>query len=151
MQDRVGLPPQTSSDGPHRQVADQASPAIWGQLIARATALPGVHEGWSQVSPASSRALFLDVVQTARPETSLAPPDKKLEPVHIHGVRDTSVHLCLPRDRVGDVIAAGWGEEHPNGDWHSEMMVYGPRNDDEVETVLALIEESLSWARDLNS
>ena len=86
-----------------------------------------------------------------RPETSLAPPDKKLEPVHIHGVRDTSIHLCLPRDRVDDVIAAGWGEEHPYGDWRSEIMVYGPRSDDEVETVLALIEESLSWARDLNS
>jgi hypothetical protein len=28
-------------------------------------------------------------------------------------------------------------------------MVYGPRNDDEVEIVLALIEESLTWAREL--
>ena len=151
MQDRVGPPPEISSDGPHRQVADLSPPAMWGQLIARAIALPGVHEGLSQVSAASSRALFLDVVQTVRPETSLAPPDRELEPVHIHGVRDTSIHLCLPSDRVDDVISAGWGEEHPYSDWHSEIMVYGPRNDNEVEIVLALIEESLTWARELNS
>ena len=86
-----------------------------------------------------------------RPETSLAPPDKKPEPVYIHGVRITSIHLCRPPDRIDDVIAAGWGEEHPYGDRHSEIMVYRPRNNDEGETVLALIEESLSWARDLNS
>ena len=83
------------------------------------------------------------------PETSLSTKEP-LEPVHIHGVTDTSTHLCLPTQRANEVCEVGWGEIHPFGDFRTEIMVYGPRDEEELEVVLSIIEESLYFARTLN-
>jgi Family of unknown function (DUF5519) len=148
---RVGERPETSTEGPHRQVTERSSPAIWGQLIWRAFALPHVVEHFSSVSPASSRALlFDDLREVLVPETSLA-PDGPLEPVHIHGVFDTSIHLCLPRDRAAAACALGWGEPHQYADYGTEIMIYGPRDEAELDVVIGFIEESLGTARALNT
>ena len=83
------------------------------------------------------------------PETSLSPTES-LEPVHIHGVTDTSTHLCLPVERANEVCELGWGEVHPFGDFGTEIMVYGPRNEEELQVILSIIEESLNFARTFN-
>lgn len=70
-----------------------------------------------------------------------------LEPVHIHGVNDTSIHLCLPKERATQVCHLGWAEPHKFADYDCEVMVYGPRNEDELQVVLMLIKESLAFAR----
>ncbi|WP_344655823.1 luciferase family protein [Catenulispora subtropica] len=144
---RPGARPATSDQGPHRQLDQNASAALWGELVARTFALPGVVEGHSQVSPADSRAVFLVDQPTERsPETSLA-PGKRLEPVHLHGVSDTSVHLVLPAGRGARLVELGWAEPHQFADFGTEYMVYGPRTEAEVEIVLSIIEESLAFAR----
>jgi len=120
---------------------------LWGELIARTFALPGVIEGHSQVSPADSRAVFLaDQPVERAPETSLA-PGKRLEPVHLHGVTDTSVHLVLPVGRGARLVELGWAEPHQFADFGTEFMIYGPRAEAEVAIVLSIIEESLTFAR----
>jgi phospholipase/carboxylesterase len=112
--------------------------------------LTGVTEGHSSVSPAPSRALLLTDQRTvSAPRTSLSPSDP-LEPVHIHGVTDTSTHLCLPVERANEICELGWGEVHPFGDFGTEIMVYGPRDEEELEVILSIIEESLTFARALN-
>lgn len=112
--------------------------------------LNGVAEAHSSVSPAPSRALLLTGQATvSAPETSLSPREP-LEPVHIHGVTDTSTHLCLPVERANEVCELSWGEVHPFGDFGTEIMVYGPRDEEEVEVILSIIEESLNFARALN-
>jgi hypothetical protein len=131
-------------------VADQSRSAIWISFIAGVTAFANIHQGLSQVSP-RQHALFLDVTYKKRPETSLTSLDKKLDPVHTHGVHDTSLYLCLPREQVDDVIATGWGDAHPHRVSLAEFMVYGPRDDEELDIVLVLNGESLEWARELNS
>jgi hypothetical protein len=147
MDARHGDRPVVSSEGPQTQLTQQSSPQLWGRLVAATFALPGTVEGDSQVSPASSRAVFLtDRVDEASPETSLA-PGQRLEPVHLHGVHDTSLHLCLPTSRAAEVIAAGWAEPHQYGDYGTELLVYGPRDDDELAIVLGFIGESLAFAR----
>ncbi len=144
---RAGARPTTSEDGPHRQVDQQAPPAIWGQLVADVFALEGVVEGISQVSPASSRAVYLrDMTQEIAPETSLA-PGKRLEPVHLHGVQDTSVHLVLPTARGQELARLGWAEPHQYADYGTEFMIYGPRDTAELTGVLSVIEDSLNFAR----
>jgi hypothetical protein len=149
---RVGPRPQTSTEGPQTQLSDKASPELWGSLIHLATSEHNVVEGVSSVSPQSSRAiLFRDLRETKTPWTSLAPVDKRLEPVHIHGVQDTSLHLCLPADRVTELVALGWGVFHSNRDHDTEVLVYGPRDDEELRLVLGFIRESLTLARSLNS
>ena len=147
MRPRVGDRPVVSTVGPQTQLSQQSPPALWGQLVARTFARPDVEEGHSQVSPASSRAVFLREQREERAaETSLA-PGERLEPVHLHGVADTSIHLCLPPARAREVTALGWAEPHQFGDFGTELLIYGPRDDDELEIVLGLIDESLAFAR----
>lgn len=144
---RVDDRPVTSTEGPQRQLTQRAAPELWGRLVARVFELPGVTEGHSQVSPASSRAAFLVDMEVRRaPETSLT-PGGRLEPVHLHGVEDTGIHLCLPAERGQELTALGWAEPHQYEDFGTEFMVYGPRTTDEIDVVLSIIEESLAFAR----
>jgi hypothetical protein len=144
---RPGARPTTSTEGPHRQLDQRAPASLWGELVARVFSLEGVVEGISQVSPPSSRGVFLvDQPDERAPETSLA-PGRRLEPVHLHGVSDTSTHLVLPRARGAELERLGWAEPHQFEDFGTEFMIYGPRDSDELETVVAVIEESLAFAR----
>lgn len=144
---REGSRPLTSAEGPHRQLDQQSSPELWGRMVAAVFALPLVREGHSQVSPAASRAVLLDDRhEVTDPTTSLA-PRAPLEPVHLHGVADTSLHLCLPADRAREVCEEGWGEPHGYADHATEIMVYGPRTEAELGVVLGLVRESLGFAR----
>lgn len=144
---RTGARPLVSTEGPQAQLTQQSSPDLWGQLVARTFALDSVIEGHSQVLPASSRAVFvLAGFEERAPETSLA-PGQRLEPVHLHGVSDTNLHLCLPATRGRQLTELGWAEPHQYEDFGTEFMVYGPRTVAELEIVLSLIEESISFAR----
>lgn len=145
---RPGVRPKTSASGPHRQLSQQSRPATWGHTAAAIFALQGVIEGHSSVCPPSSRAVLLDGLPTARvAETSLAPQEDSLEPVHLHGVFDTSLHLCLPVRRARDVCALGWGEPHRYVGHGTEIMVYGPRDREELLVVMQLVGESIAFAR----
>ncbi len=148
---RSGLRPQTSHEGPHRQIDQITAPERWGRLLADAMSLPHVIEGISQVSPATSRALFLDDVTQILHAASSLTPHGRLEPAHLHGVFDTSMHLVLPGPRAAEVCALGWGEPHQYADHDTEIMIYGPRTDAEHAIVLRIIEESLSFARAENA
>ena len=88
----------------------------------------------------------MDMPQERSPETSLA-PGERLEPVHIHGVADTSLHACLPTARGDELTAHGWAEPHQYEDFGTEFMIYGPRTEEELEFVVLIVEESLSFAR----
>ncbi|UYM07163.1 luciferase domain-containing protein [Solicola gregarius] len=145
---RSGARPRTSDEGPHRQLNQRATPGLWGTLVARVFDLDGVEEGVSQVSPPSSRAVFfVDLTDEHAPETSLA-PGQRLEPAHLHGVQDTSVHLVLPRERGQDLVGLRWAEPHQHADFGTEFMIYGPRDAGELKVVISVIEESLAFARE---
>lgn len=108
---------------------------MWGRLVAEVLKLSYTLEGRSQVSPASSRAVLLDDLREVfDPATSLA-PGPPLEPVHRHGVTDTSTHLCLPADRAREIGALGWGEPHGYADHDTKVMIYGPRVRQEASVI----------------
>ena len=92
---------------------------------------------------------LIDQPAELRPETSLA-PGKRLEPAHLHGVDDTSLHLCLPAERGRQLTILGWAEPHQYEDFGTEFMVYGPRSADELEVVVSIVEESLDFARGIH-
>jgi hypothetical protein len=79
------------------------------------------------------------------PEASLA-PEARFEPVHLHGVHDTSLHLVLSPDRGRQLTELGWAEPHQFADFGTEFLVYGPRDEAELEVVLAIVRESIAWA-----
>ncbi|HEY4151831.1 MAG TPA: hypothetical protein VGM38_00775 [Pseudolysinimonas sp.] len=147
MDARAGERPTASTEGPQTQLTQQSPPELWERLAASVFALPGTVEGRSQVSPPSSRAVYLaDLHEERSPETSLA-PGQRLEPVHLHGAEDTSIHLCLPTERAAQLVAAGWAEPHQYGDFGTELLVYGPRDQNELAIVVGFVEESLAFAR----
>lgn len=142
---RRGERPRTSSDGgPHRQLSQKAEPELWGRLVHGAFSLDGVVEGHSAVSLATSRALLLDADDANGPDESFL---ARLEFAHVHGVFDTSLHACLPPARAMEACMLGWGEPHGHADQPTEVMLYAPRDEDELEVVLALLAESRDFAR----
>ncbi|WP_253259840.1 luciferase domain-containing protein [Subtercola boreus] len=145
----TGGRPEVSREGPQRQLTERSPAALWGRLVGAVFELDGVVEGHSQVSPPSSRAVFLaDQLVERAPETSLA-PGRRLEPVHLHGVTDTSIHLCLPAERGAELTDLGWGEPHQYEDFGTEFMIYGPRDERELTFVLSVVRESIGFARGL--
>ncbi|GAA4668193.1 luciferase domain-containing protein [Frondihabitans cladoniiphilus] len=146
-QTRPGSRPEVSTDGPQTQLTQMSSPEMWGRLVAAVFEIPATREGHSQVSPGSSRAAFLDdLPEELAPETSLA-PGQRLEPVHLHGVHDTSLHLCIPPERGRELTELGWAEPHQYEDFGTEFLIYGPRDDAELDIVLGFVHESLAFAR----
>ena len=91
--------------------------------------LESVIEGHSQASPASLRAVFLtDMAQERSPETSLA-PGHRLEPVHLHGVSDTSLPVYLPSVRGDELASLGRGEAHQYENSGTEFINHGTIGD----------------------
>ena len=61
-----------------------------------------------------------------------------------------SLHLVLPEDVAREVIAGGWAEFHPLVEQGvlppTNVMVYGPRDEAELETVWSIVQASHAHA-----
>ena len=70
---------------------------------------------------------------------------------HIHPPDDGSMHMMLPPEAVPELVARGWAEIHPlvpvGRMPPSLVMVFGPRDDEELDIVLGLIDASYRYAR----
>jgi len=146
---REGPRPETGPMMPHQQLSQNAPPALQEALFDRARALRGVEVRPSRVSVPGARAFVLPETQRASPAMSMAGG----EFAHLHPPYDGSLHLALPRDVGDEVIEKGWGEAHPaarmglipDGD-AIPLMVYGPRDEEELEIVWAILEASHAFA-----
>jgi hypothetical protein len=110
--------------------------------------LEGVRPGRSHVSLPDTRALHLD------PRLATGPGDAFFagtEFAHLHGASDGSLHLMLPVSVAGDAIDKGWSELHPvarrGAGPPTLVMLYGPRDEAELEVVWRLVQTSYAFAR----
>jgi hypothetical protein len=132
---------------PHQQLDQIAPLSLQEELWNRMKELEGVRTGRSGVSLPESRALHLDQNLAA------GPPEAFLvgtEFAHLHGPSDGSLHLALPEVEAAEAIEKGWGELHPVAQLIGRptmLMLYGPRNDSELETVRRLVQLSYAFAR----
>jgi hypothetical protein len=69
---------------------------------------------------------------------------------HLHPGRDQSLHATLPPDLAEAAIEAGWAELHPVARMGyipaTTVMLYAPRDLDELEVVYGLILASYGFA-----
>lgn len=140
---RQGPRPETNPRPPHTQVTQTAPPELQEELFARAAALPGVEVGRSLVSVPDARAFHL------RPDVAGGPRaafQAGTEFAHLHPSHDGSLHLTLPPSLATRAAEEGWTEPHPIGP--GVVMVYGPRDGDELEVVWQLVVASYRWACD---
>ena len=81
--------------------------------------------------------------------SEINPCDHPAEIVHLH-TTEASMHLTLHPSDAALVISRGWGERHPlagRGPWVPKgfMMVYAPRNVEEVDVATDIIKASGWW------
>jgi hypothetical protein len=139
---RVGARPRATRTNPHTQLDQNAPPALQERIFALARALPGVVVGASHVSVPGARAFHLPGCQ--RPATAGFMLEREF--AHLHPMSDGSLHMSLPPGIVDAVIDNGWAERHPLAGQHglptNIVMVYGPRDEAELEIVEALVRAS---------
>lgn len=145
---RSGEPPVTRQEMPHQQL-DQTAPAtIQEELWSRMSALQEVRSGRSGVSLPESRAVHLNA------EAAGGPADAFMvgtEFAHLHGASDGSLHMMLPPELATEAMEKGWAEPHPlarRGMAPANLvMVFGPRDEAELDVVWRLVQASHRYAR----
>jgi hypothetical protein len=145
---RSGTRPRTTPTNPHTQLDQQPTdPTIRKQLAQRLFSLPDVEARPTMISVPGARALWLrDHVPAGPPESFMI----EREFAHLHPGRDQSLHATLPPDLAEAAIAAGWAELHPVARMGyipaTTVMLYAPRDPDELEVVYGLILASYRFA-----
>jgi phospholipase/carboxylesterase len=110
------------------------------QLFMRAQSLAGVSVGKSLVSVPGARAFHLDESLARGPAGAF---QRGREFAHLHPAHDGSLHVTLPPEMYQEVLAKGWGEPHPVS---GTMMIWGPRNEAELEVIWSLVRASYVYA-----
>jgi phospholipase/carboxylesterase len=143
---RVGPRPSATATNPHTQLTQNAPTDLQERVFALASSLPGVVVGPSAVSVPGARAFHLpETAPTAREAFMV-----EREFAHIHPSSDGSLHLVLAPVVVDAVIENGWAERHPLAGQYglpgNIVMVYGPRDEDELAVVQDLVRASHTLA-----
>jgi hypothetical protein len=73
--------------------------------------------------------------------------DGSVEAFHIHGVTDASIHAVLFSERAKEVLDTGWRELHAYADFDTQIMLYAPRNEEEIDIVVGLLRESIEFVK----
>ncbi len=147
---REGPTPRTTSTAPHQQLDQIPSPESHAALKARAFDFPSVERRPSIISVPGAEALWLleegghSCAEAFMRENEFA---------HVHPPYDGSLHMMLPEGDVPELFERGWGEHHPlvpaGRAPPSCVMVFGPRDQGELEVILGLIDASYKFARGL--
>lgn len=138
---RRGPRPRVSWSIPQQQLSDQAPAELQERLAAAVGALDGVSVGPSHISVPGARGFTTTDGGTA--DDFLVPSVREF--AHLHPSYDGSLHLALPPDLATDVVVHGWGQMHPLASTRLTagfVLVYGPRDEAELEVVLAIVAAS---------
>ncbi|SHN60020.1 phospholipase/carboxylesterase [Geodermatophilus obscurus] len=144
---RAGARPAVTSGIPQEQRSDTAPVHLQEEVFARIAALPGVGTRQSAISVPGARGF-----QLAPPR--LGPVDAFIVPsagefAHVHPGSDGSLHVALPPALAADVVAKGWGVAHPLAGVRltpGMVLLFGPRDPAELQTVVAVVTTSHAWA-----
>jgi hypothetical protein len=145
---RLGPRPQSFLTLPHVQLDQWPPPMIAEELLGRCLNLPHVRLKQSRMASPECHALSLP------DEFSAGPPAAFIvdhEFCHLHPLPDSSIHLTLPKKVRELAIQRGWAEQHlvsragilPE----TLVLVYAPRDSNELAIVLQLIWQSYQFAR----
>ena len=138
--------PATSTNTPQEQLTGQSPPELQEELFLRLSKLEGVGTRDSAISVPGARAFV--VRKPGGPEDAFLVPQVG-EFAHLHPAHDGSLHLALPPAMAADVLAKQWGVAHPLAGLRvtpGMVMVFGPRDEDELEVVAAIVATSHAWA-----
>jgi len=145
--DRRGRRPEVSTTVPQQQLTDNAPAEVQEKLFARLSALPGVHSRESAISVPGARGFMLAAPHTGPAEAFLVPQAGEF--AHLHPGTDGSLHIALPVGLAAAAIGRGWAVAHPLAGIRltaGMVLVYGPRDETELDVVTAIVATSHAWA-----
>ena len=146
---REGNPPVIGQQPPQLQYSDLGSEEMRSTLKEWTfNTFPHVREHDTLISVPTSRAMWLDEKITPAHNDAFMPPAGSREFCHIH--EDGSLHAVVANSVENEILAKRWGVRHMYYDKGvKEMLVYAPRNKQELETVKLIIHESYKYASGL--
>ncbi len=150
---REGPPPDVPNSIPHQQPSQNAPVAMQEELLALVSALPGVQIEPTGFSLSGSLGWRLEESFAQGPDEAFIP--ESLEYGHQHRPSDGSMHLLLPLDFSSIALEKGWGVIHPisdsiSGENSDYLMIFGPRDEGELETIWIIAQISYYQARGLS-
>jgi hypothetical protein len=142
-----GSRPKTTPTNPHTQLEQNPERKVVDELATRVFALPGVEERPSAISVPGTRALWLREGLASGPQEAFM---IGREFAHIHPMPDASLHAALPPEVAQEVLRKGWAEQHPVARMgyipQNVVMIYAPRDAQEIEVVAGLVDEAYRYA-----
>ena len=143
---REGARPDVSWSIPQQQLTDNAPRDLQEKVYAHAAELDGVSAAQSQISVPGARGFTL-AETGAHPDAFLVAEVGEF--AHLHPGYDGSMHLALPVDLAADAVRQGWARPHM---WAGVrlspgfVMVFGPRDEDELAVVQGILDASHAYA-----
>jgi phospholipase/carboxylesterase len=144
---RTGERPEVSWTIPQQQESDTSPAELQERLFTRIAALPGVTSRPSAISVPGARGLMVERNPGTPLEAFLVP--RAGEFAHLHPGHDSSLHLALPPALAADAVAKGWAVAHPLAGIRlarGMVMVFGPRDVEELDIVAGIVETSHAFA-----
>jgi phospholipase/carboxylesterase len=144
---RAGARPDVTAGIPQQQRSDNSPPGMQEQVFARVSALPGVTTRQSAISVPGARAFMLDPPRTGPDDAFIVPAAGEF--AHLHPGHDGSLHVALPTALAADAVAKGWAVAHPLAGVRltpGMVMLFGPRDTAEADTVVGVVATSHAWA-----
>lgn len=147
--DRQGPLPDVSRPVPHQQLTQNA-PIIFQEVLTdNVRELLGVRWVPTNSSLPGSQGWFLNADLALGPRAAFLGSNNEFG--HNHEPGDGSMHMRLPPDFAQIVVNKRWGEFHPNngsqtGDDSDYVMVFGPRDADELAVAWIFVQASYAFA-----
>ena len=144
---REGERPETTNTNPHEQLTQNPDIEMHQQFKEQLFKLDHVSRRPSIISVPGAEALWLNEGQACNCADSFM---IGREFAHVHPAYDGSLHMVLSAVNFHQVIDKQWGEKHPLAGMgpipETVVLVYGPRNSEEIATVLSIVEASFNNA-----
>jgi len=145
---REGERPETTNTNPHEQLTQTPSAECHQLFKDKLFHFDEVSRRPSIISVPGAEALWLDEDQACNCTNGFM---IGREFAHIHPAYDGSLHMALSEDDFNTVIDSQWGEQHPlagKGPIPDTIaLVYAPRNIEEMDTVMKIVDASLMNAK----
>ena len=144
---RYGEAPKIGETIPQLQFSDLSPDDIRSKLWDWAfSTFEDVTEENTRISVPTTRAMWLDPKVPVAHQDAFMPPPGSREFCHMH--LDGSIHAVVANEVEDEIIRKNWGKRHPLYHSHGvkEVIVYAPRDEDELDVLKSVIKMSYEYA-----
>ena len=146
---REGEAPEVGQVPPQLQFSDKSPRDIYQKFHDwMFSTFPKVREEPTRISVPTSIAMWLDENEDAGHTDAFMPTEGSREFTHLH--LDGSIHTVVATEVEDEILNKNWGVRHMYYDRGvKEVLVYAPRNEEELEVLKSVVTKSYEYATGL--